>query len=95
MESSKMVTSVQIDERTKRELLQYASSLQARLGRKISFDEAIKLSLEEKKGVEEARRKFSAFFGSLSDESRSVWKELETARKADRRALEKKAAESA
>jgi hypothetical protein len=89
-----MVTSVQIDERTKKELLEYASSLQTRLGRKVSFDEAIKLSLEEKKGVEEARRKFGSFYGSLT-EDKSVWKELENTRKADRRALEKKAADPA
>ena len=86
-----MVTSVQIDERTKKELLEYASSLQTRLGRKVSFDDAIKLSLEEKKGVEEARRKFGSLYGCLSKD-KSVWKELENARKADRIALEKKAA---
>ncbi|MFI5422281.1 MAG: hypothetical protein ACHQ1H_15065 [Nitrososphaerales archaeon] len=87
-----MVTSVQIDERTKRELLDYASSLQSKLGRKVSFDEAIKLSLEEKKGVEVARRKFGTLFGSLSDDRKSAWIELEKARRADKKALEKKAA---
>ena len=60
-----------IDERTKRDLLEYASSLQTRLFRKVSFDEAIKLSLEEKKGVEEARQEFGKLYGSLSEDKKS------------------------
>ena len=82
----------ELKERTKRELFEYASSLQARLDRKVSFDGAIKLSLEEKKGVEEERRRFNAFFGSVPDDRNSAWEELEKGRKADRLALEKKAA---
>ena len=85
-----MVASVQIDESTKKELVEYASSLQTRLGRKVSFDEAIKISSEEKKGVEEARRSFASLYGSLTG-GEEVWRELENTRKADRIALERKA----
>ncbi|MDK2465172.1 MAG: hypothetical protein QI223_10430 [Candidatus Korarchaeota archaeon] len=36
-----MPTTIQVSEKTKRELLKFVSELQARLGRRISFDEAI------------------------------------------------------
>lgn len=85
-----MVTSVQIDDETKNELLKYASVLQGRLGRKISFDQAIRASLAEAKGVEEARSKFDSYYGSLSGE-KGIWTDLERERKAERKAIEKKA----
>ena len=85
-----MVTSVQIGDETKNELLKYASALQGRLGRKISFDQAIKASLQEAKGVEEARSKFDSHYGILSGE-KGMWTDLERGRKVERKALEKKA----
>jgi sugar/nucleoside kinase (ribokinase family) len=88
-----MVTTVQIDEDTKRELIRYASRLQAKLGRKVSFDEAIRTSLEEAKGVQEARRKFDSLFGSLAEE-KGVFEDLEKMRKKEKVVLEKKARDS-
>ena len=85
-----MVTTVQIDEETKKELVKYASILQGRLGRKISFDHAIRASLEQMKGMEEARRKFNSLYGSLSG-ANGVWADLEQERRVERKALEKKA----
>ncbi len=86
------MTTVQIDEETKRELVRYASNLQARLGRKVSFDEAIKTSLEEVKGLEEARTRFASLYGSLSGE-KGVWKDLENMKRKERLVLERKAAQ--
>ncbi|HXQ93211.1 MAG TPA: hypothetical protein VN739_09425 [Nitrososphaerales archaeon] len=85
-----MVTSVQIDDETKKELVKYASILQGRLGRKISFDQAIRASLAETKGLEEARKRFDSLYGSLSGE-KGIWTDLERERKAERKAIEKKA----
>jgi len=87
------MTTVQVDEETKRELVRYASNLQARLGRKVSFDEAIKTSLEEAKGLEEARTKFASLYGSLSGE-KGVWEDLENMKRKERLTLERKATQS-
>ena len=90
-----VVTSIQVSEETKKELLRFASELQAKLGKKISFDDAIRASLHETTSVKEARQKFDSMYGSLSKESKKdFWKDLEKAKKADRIAIEKKAASS-
>lgn len=92
IETGMPVTSIQVSEETKRELLEYASNLQAKLGRKVSFDDAIRTSLRERKSVEEARQKFDFMYGSLSKESKKeFWRDLENTKKADRIAIEKKA----
>jgi hypothetical protein len=89
-----MLTSIQVSEETKRELLEYASALQAKLGKKVSFDEAIRISLHEKEAVQEARRKFDLLYGSLSQKhkgsEKEFWMDLERSKRADRKALEKK-----
>lgn len=41
---------IRVSESTKRELLRYAAELQAKLGRKVSLDEAIANLLREAKG---------------------------------------------
>ena len=84
-----MPTTVQIDEKTKEALLRFASSLQARLGRKVTFDEAIAVLVADAEGSKQAREKFDSLFGSLAGE-RSVWRELETFRKSERVAVERK-----
>lgn len=87
---SNLVTSIQVDEKTREELLKYASELQSQTGMRVSFDEAIARLLEEVKGVREAREKFEALFGSLRGE-RGVWRELEALRRAERRDVEERA----
>jgi hypothetical protein len=87
-----MVTSIQVSEETKRELLEYASNLQAKLGRKVSFDDAIRASLREWHSVEEATRKFDSMYGSLSKKAKKeFWKDLEKMKKMDRMDIEMKA----
>lgn len=85
-----MPTTVQIDEKTKEALLRFASGLQVRLGRKVTFDEAISVLVAEAEGSKQAREKFDSLFGSLAGE-RSVWRELETFRKSEKVAVERKA----
>lgn len=66
--------------------------MQTKLGRKVSFDDAIRASLNERKVVEEARRKFDSLYGSLSEKAKkNFWKDLNHSKKVDRIALEKKA----
>ncbi len=60
-----MPTTIQVSERTKRELLKFASELQARLGRRVSFDEAIMTLLEERRRVKLARGRLRSMKGIL------------------------------
>lgn len=85
-----MPTTVQIDEKTKEALLRFASNLQARLGRKVTFDEAIAVLVAEAEGSRQAQEKFDSLFGSLAGE-KGVWRELETLRRSERTAVERKA----
>jgi len=83
-------TTIQVDEKTRQALLRYASRLQARLGRKVTFDEAIRLLMDDARETGEARRKLEALFGSLSGE-RGLWEELESERRRERARTERKA----
>lgn len=90
MKDSMPTTTIQVDEKTRRALLRYASRMQARLGRKVTFDEAIKLLMEDARETGEARRKFETLFGSLAGEA-GLWEELEAERKSERTSIERKA----
>ena len=83
-------TTVRIDEKTKEALRRFASNLQGRLGRKVTFDEAIAVIVAEAEGSKHAGEKFDSLFGSLAGERR-VWRELETFRKSEKVAIERKA----
>ena len=84
-----MPTTVQIDEKTKDALLKYASGLQVRLGRRVTFDEAIALLVREAQGSREANEKFDSLFGSMAGD-KIVWQELETVRRRERATVERK-----
>ncbi len=83
-----LVTTVQLDEKTRDELFKVVSDLQSRLGRRVSFDEAIMTLIQEARGVETARARFEAFFGSLLGDM-EAWRELESLRRAERKRLER------
>jgi hypothetical protein len=85
-----MPTTVQIDEKTKEALLKFASSLQERLGKRVTFDEAIAALVAEAEGSRQAREKLDSLFGSLARE-RGLWRELESFRRKEKEAVERKA----
>jgi hypothetical protein len=85
-----MPTTIQVDEETRQALLRYASRMQARLGRKVTFDDAIRLLMDDAKETGEARRRFEALFGSLAGES-GVLEELEAEKRSERERIERKA----
>jgi hypothetical protein len=64
--------------------------MQARLGRKVTFDEAIKLLMDDAKETGEARRKLERLFGSMAAED-GIWEELADERKRERARIERKA----
>ena len=63
-------------------------NLQTRLGRRVSFDEAIMTLIQETHGVSAARKNFEALFGSLRGD-RDAWHELESLRAREARRLER------
>lgn len=82
-----LATTIQVSEETQAKLIQLAAELQAKLGRRVSYDEAITLLIEQSRGVEEARDRFHKLFGSLRGDKKA-WKELRRLREEDKR-LEK------
>jgi hypothetical protein len=83
-----MATSIQLSEETRRELFKIVAELQAKLGRKVSYDEAIRMLIAQTKGVEDARRKFGDMFGILAGH-KSAWKELRKLRAEEEKRLER------
>ena len=83
-----MVTTIQLDENTRDELFKVVASLQSKLGRRVSFDEAIMILIQDMRGVAEARKRFEALFGGLR-EDREAWHELESLRGRETKRLER------
>ena len=79
-----MATTIQVSEETQARLIQLAAELQAKLGRRVSYDEAITLLIDQSRGVEEARDRFHKLFGSLRGD-KEAWKNLQQLRREDKR----------
>ena len=69
--------------------MRYASGLQARLGRRVTFDEAIARLVKEAQVSGESNEKFDSLFGSMAGD-KVVWRQLETTRRRERAAVERK-----
>lgn len=83
-----MATTIQVSEETQARLLQVAAELQARFGRRISYDEAISVLIDEAGGLREARTQFEKLFGSLRGEKRA-WNELRGLKEEEKQRLER------
>lgn len=79
-----MATTIQVSEETQARLIQLAAEMQAKLGRRVSYDEAITILIEKSRGVEEARDRFHKLFGTLRGDKKA-WKELRRLREEDKR----------
>ncbi len=86
-----MVTTIQVDEETQQKLFQVMTEIQGKTGRRISYNEALKILLERNERVERARSEFSKLYGSLAGE-KDVLKELAEFKRSEKEKLEKKAA---
>jgi hypothetical protein len=82
-----LATTIQLNEKTRNELFKVVASLQSKLGRRVSFDEAIMTLITETRDVSAAREKFEVLFGSLHGDH-YAWQELESLRSKDVRRLE-------
>ncbi len=86
-----MVTTIQVDEETQQKLFQVMTEIQGKTGRRISYNEALKILLERSERVERARSEFAKLYGSLAGE-KDLLKELAEFKRAEKEKLEKKAA---
>ena len=82
-----LATTIQVNEKTRDELFKVVANLQSRLGRRVSFDEAIMTLIHEARDVSAARKDFEALFGSLQGD-RDAWHELKSLRAKEARRLE-------
>lgn len=83
-----MATTIQVTDRTRRELLKIASELQGRLGRKVDFDDAIMALIEQTRGIADSRVRFENLFASIEGD-KIAWSELRKLRMGEKRRLER------
>jgi hypothetical protein len=83
-----LATTIQLTEKTRDELFKVVTKLQSKLGRRVSFDEAIMMLIQETRDLSAARTDFESLFGSLRGD-RKVWGELELLRSKEAKRLER------
>jgi len=62
------MSTVQVDEEVKKKLFEIAAKLQAKLGRKISLNEALKMTLENLSNEERNKSELFSLFGMFNNE---------------------------
>ncbi len=85
----RLVTTIQVDEETRKRLFDLITQIQAKTGRRVTYDEALRIVLGRSDRTRAARRKFSEYFGSLKG-APGVWEELSTLKRTERERLESK-----
>jgi len=72
------MTTVQVEDDVKRELFWVAAEIQARLGRKVSLNEAIRILVESYRSKDRDLKQILSLFGSLGQgrEARELLKEM-------------------
>ncbi len=77
-----MTTTIQLSEETQGKLFQLVARLQSELGKRVSYDEAIALLIEQTQGTQEARDHFEKLFGALRGE-KGAWEDLRQLRRTE------------
>lgn len=83
-----LTTTIQVDEKTRKELFRVVSQLEREKGRRVTFDEAIMALIERERAKESARAKFHSLYGTLGPDAKA-WSELRKLRRAERDRLER------
>ena len=83
-----LVTTIQVSEETQNKLLRVAAELQAKLGHRVSYDEAISVLIQGSGVQQQSRDSFRTLFGSLKNEKK-VWKELRELKRSENQRLER------
>jgi hypothetical protein len=77
-----LTTTIQLSEETQRKLFQLVARLQSELGKRVSYDEAIALLIQQTQGTQDARQHFEKLFGALRGK-KGVWEDLRQLRKTE------------
>ena len=83
-----MTTTIQVGEKTRRELFMIVSELERKRGRRVSYDEAIRVLIEDAKRKASMRAHFRNLYGTLGPDSKA-WDELSKVRRSERVRLER------
>jgi len=75
-----MTTTIQVGEKTRRELFTIVSELERKRGRRVSYDEAIMVLIGDGKRKASARAYFRSLYGTLGPDSQA-WNELSKLRR--------------
>ena len=86
--AERVKTTIQVDEKTRKELFRVVSELEREKGRRVTFDEAIMALIERERAKESARAKFHSLYGTLGPDAKA-WSELRRLRRAERDRLER------
>jgi hypothetical protein len=74
---------------TQKKLVVIASDLQAKLGRRVTYAEAINYLIDDSKQLSRARTDFAKLFGSLKGSEQESWNDLKSLRQEWDKRLEK------
>jgi hypothetical protein len=83
-----LTTTIQVDEKTRKELFRVVSQLEREKGRRVTFDEAIMALIERERAKDSARARFHSLYGTLGPDAKA-WSELGKLRRAERARLER------
>lgn len=81
-------TTIQVEEKTRRELFRIVSELEGEKGKRVSYDEAIMVLIERARLRDTARARFRSLYCTLGPDSK-VWVELRGLRRSEKARLER------
>jgi len=78
-----MVTTIQVEEKTREVLFRLVAELERKKGRRVSYDEAIMTLTENARRRDSARARFHRLYGTLGPDERA-WEDLMTLRRGEK-----------
>ncbi len=83
-----MVTTIQVEEKTKEQLFELVSELEREMSKRVTYDEAIRALLRDARERRSARERFRKQYGALGPD-REAWQDLSKLRRSERARLER------
>lgn len=83
-----MVTTIQVEEKTRDELFKLVVELERRKGRHVTYDEAILTLIEDVRRRDSAKAQLRELYGTLGPDEQA-WEELRNLRKGEKLKLER------
>lgn len=84
----RLVTTIQVEEKTRDELFKLVAELERRKGRHVTYDEAIMTLMEDARRRDSARVQFRQLYGTLGPDEQA-WEELRNLRRGEKLRLER------